>query len=172
MGTHSYQTSPSRRGRRIFDFGAETLLRAAAAGGGDLFGAASIAAAAATTTAGAQLLPSLPPPPFAALSGAGALPNAAISFSPFLAALAALKSQQQQPPTSTAPSRIQPPLPPPPQLPRPISPPTSGADDTAAAMLWLFKMCSVCQKICTSPDQLQEHLRTHIETESAASIAD
>lgn len=27
MSTHSYQTSPSRRGRRIFDFGTDSLFR-------------------------------------------------------------------------------------------------------------------------------------------------
>jgi hypothetical protein len=32
MSTHSYQSSPSRRGRRIFDFGNETLIRAAQQG--------------------------------------------------------------------------------------------------------------------------------------------
>lgn len=32
MSTHSYQTSPSRRGRRIFDFGTESLIRAAQQG--------------------------------------------------------------------------------------------------------------------------------------------
>lgn len=33
MGTHSFHTSPSRRGRRIFDFGTESLMRAAGGGG-------------------------------------------------------------------------------------------------------------------------------------------
>jgi hypothetical protein len=48
-----------------------------------------------------------------------------------------------------------------------INPMNGQSADAAAqmsAMLWLFKtVCSVCQKVCASPNELQEHLKTHME---------
>lgn len=44
---------------------------------------------------------------------------------------------------------------------------SSDAAAQMSAMLWLFKtVCSVCQKVCSSPNELQEHLKAHMENGS------
>jgi hypothetical protein len=37
------------------------------------------------------------------------------------------------------------------------------------AIMWMFKnVCTACQKVCTSPAELQEHLKTHMENGGVA----
>ncbi|KAI6241459.1 hypothetical protein M3Y99_00374500 [Aphelenchoides fujianensis] len=133
--THSYQTSPSRRGRRIFDFGTESLLRM----NGQPPPAGLPPFAAQPPASGA------PPFGFPAMSAAAM----AGGMSPFFAALAALNKNAQQ--AALVPNLGG----------------ESPAADPSAAMLWLFKTtCSVCSKVCQTPQELQKHLATHIDADS------
>lgn len=122
MGTHMWQQSPSRRGRRIFEFCADGVLRP-------------------------EILPT------------------ALQLNPETAALRASFDVSVRPSAFGDPSRPgQPPFPvlpfPLPVLPPPTSSSTSPQMD---AVMWMWKtVCSVCQKICVSPQELEQHLKMHL----------
>jgi len=141
MSTHSYQTSPSRRGRRIFDFGNETLMRAAQQGINPFAGVNSSQPNTPTT---ASILGTSP----FGFPSMSANPASAMGFPPFLAAamMASMNNKGHGHGGEEGAQLGQP------------------NDAQAQMMMWLFKtMCSVCQKVCATPTELQEHLKSHME---------
>lgn len=73
----------------------------------------------------------------------GGNPAAMMSFPPFLAAMMASMNGKESESAQQADPSIQAQL---------------------NAMMWMFKnVCTVCQKVFGSPDELQQHLKTHID---------
>jgi hypothetical protein len=148
MSTHSYQTSPSRRGRRIFDFGAESLLRAAQQGINPFGNSSQPNTPNATSGLGA---PSFGFPQMVNN------PAAMMSFQPFLAAMMASMNSEgnaKEEEHQTASQSIDP-----------------AIQAQMNAMMWMFKtVCTVCHKVCGSSAELQEHLKSHVEGSNAATV--
>lgn len=123
MGTHMWQQSPSRRGRRIFEFGAEGILRP-------------------------EMMPSL------TLSTETGL------RSPFEAVVRPTTFQDATS-RGTQPTAF-PVLP----FPLPLLPVTTSSATTSSqmdAVMWMWKtICSVCQKVCATPQELEQHLKMHL----------
>ncbi|VDK57866.1 unnamed protein product [Gongylonema pulchrum] len=154
MGTHMWQQSPSRRGRRIFEFGpSDDMLRA-------------------------EMLPSV---------GLGAVSEGALRapYDPSVLAIRpttftsesfSSRSGTTIPSTAAAPSAPapQPPLPSFPVLPFPLPllPQVNSGGCTQNqmdAVMWMWKtVCSVCQKICASPQELEHHLKQHLNGSTSA----
>lgn len=145
MGTHMWQQSPSRRGRRIFEFGAENILRS-------------------------ELLPTF------GLGAEGALRIG--SFDPKVSPLHAGRFGLHSPSSQSCATPPAPPAPPPLSplspfsvlpFPLPLLPQvTNSAGCTPNQMdtvMWMWKtVCSVCQKICVSPQELEKHLKQHLSS--------
>ena len=137
MGTHSFTQSPSRRGRRIFDFAPELAARQ------QMFSQmASVNAAAASGNS-----------PFGMLSAAG-LP---MNFSPLLAAAFAAQQQQQSQHSNADSDDLSP---------SPSPTPTASSAQSMNpmdSMFWMLRtICTICQKACGSPQELEKHLKTHL----------
>uniref|UniRef100_A0A1I7VCB2 Sal-like protein 3 n=1 Tax=Loa loa TaxID=7209 RepID=A0A1I7VCB2_LOALO len=138
MGTHMWQQSPSRRGRRIFEFGADSILRS-------------------------ELLPAF------GLGAEGALHVG--SFDPKINPLRPSRFGLDSPSSQTT---TAPPAPPPPPspfsvlpFPLPLLPQVSNSGGCTPnqmdTVMWMWKtVCSVCQKICASPQELEKHLKQHL----------
>ncbi|KAE9548731.1 hypothetical protein FO519_008059 [Halicephalobus sp. NKZ332] len=125
MGTHSYSQSPSRRGRRIFDFTPELVARQ------QMFSqmAATNAAASAAT-----------PSPF----------SFPMNFNPQLLA-AAFAAQQAQSPSlpSTKESSDR----------------SEDSRNPMESMFWMLRganTCPLCQKSCSSAQDMENHLKAHL----------
>ncbi|KHN78568.1 Sal-like protein 3, partial [Toxocara canis] len=129
MGTHMWQQNPSRRGRRIFEFGADGALH-----------------------------PEL-------LSPLGAIgPETPIRQS----------FESPLRPPFPDPIRSGPPAFPGLPFPLPLLPTASGGGGAVAAaaaaassqmdaVMWMWRtVCSVCQKVCASPHELEQHLKMHL----------
>lgn len=138
MGTHMWQQSPSRRGRRIFEFGADNILRS-------------------------ELLPTF------GLGAEGALRIG--SFDPKVNPLRPSRFGLQSPSSQSA-AAPPAPLPPPSPFsvlpfPLPLLPQVTNSGGCTPnqidTVMWMWKtVCSVCQKICASPQELEKHLKQHL----------
>uniref|UniRef100_A0A9J2PG91 C2H2-type domain-containing protein n=1 Tax=Ascaris lumbricoides TaxID=6252 RepID=A0A9J2PG91_ASCLU len=127
MGTHMWQQNPSRRGRRIFEFCADSALHP------------ELLSPLGTIGPDASIRPPFdtplrPPFPDSIRNGPPAFPGL-----PF---------------------------------PLPMLPGTNGPGGAAAvaaassqmdAVMWMWRtVCSVCQKVCASPHELEQHLKMHL----------
>ncbi|VDM98772.1 unnamed protein product [Thelazia callipaeda] len=146
MGTHMWQQSPSRRGRRIFEFGTDGILRS-------------------------ELLPSFGIGPDGPLRVASFDPTTqAAAVNPirpgdFLGSQSPSTQHRVTTATVTTPAASQPfsLLP----FPLPLLPQVSNSGACTPnhldTVMWMWKtVCSVCQKICASPQELEKHLKQHL----------
>lgn len=140
MGTHMWQQCPSRRGRRIFEFGSDDILRA-------------------------EMLPSL------ALGAEGALRGAPFDPATMTLRPSGFSSDSSASNSGTGAPSAPPPPPPPPfpvlPFPLPLLPQVSSSGGCTPnqmdAVMWMWKtVCSVCQKICATPQELERHLKQHL----------
>lgn len=123
MGTHSYSQSPSRRGRRIFDFTPELVARQQMF---NQIAATNVAASAAT------------PSPF----------GFPMNFGPQL--LAAFANQAQ---SSSLPSA------------KDSSDKSEDSRNPIESMFWMLRganTCPLCQKSCSSAQDMENHLKAHL----------
>uniref|UniRef100_A0A7E4W870 C2H2-type domain-containing protein n=1 Tax=Panagrellus redivivus TaxID=6233 RepID=A0A7E4W870_PANRE len=157
MGTHSFSQSPSRRGRRIFDFAPELAARQ------QLMSQMTAAAAAASS-------------PSVSSAGPFGMLNP-LSFSPLLAAFAAQQQQQQQQQAANAAQRRdstatqsthEGPMSPSSNVGSP--PPSVASTPTLDSMFMMLRtVCTICQKACSSPSELESHLKTHLSMSESVS---
>ncbi|KAM3722291.1 Spalt-like protein [Dirofilaria immitis] len=137
MGTHMWQQSPSRRGRRIFEFGADNM-----------------------NLVRSELLPTF------GLGAEGALRIGSFDpkVNPLRSGRFGLDSPSSQsttvPPPPPSPFSILP-------FPLPLLPQVTNSGGCTPnqmdTVMWMWKtVCSVCQKICASPQELEKHLKQHL----------
>uniref|UniRef100_A0AC35FPB8 C2H2-type domain-containing protein n=1 Tax=Panagrolaimus sp. PS1159 TaxID=55785 RepID=A0AC35FPB8_9BILA len=159
MGTHSLAQSPSRRGRRIFDFASPDL-----ASRQHMFSQMALANAAAAAASGNGSSP------FGNMLGGSGNGNNGIplNFPPFLvAAFAAQQQQQQQQNQQKGNSSLDDEND---FSPSPSPTPTSSTPTSATAgmnpmdsMFWMLRtVCTICQKACSTPQELEKHLKSHL----------
>lgn len=112
-----WQQNPSRRGRRIFEFGGEGMIR---------------------------------PEVLSPLSSTSESPIR-LPFEPTIRTSFAEANHNTATPFPVLP------------FPLPLLPPNTSTNNQMDAMVWMWKtVCSVCQKICATPQELEHHLKLHL----------
>uniref|UniRef100_A0AC34FH08 C2H2-type domain-containing protein n=1 Tax=Panagrolaimus sp. ES5 TaxID=591445 RepID=A0AC34FH08_9BILA len=163
MGTHSLAQSPSRRGRRIFDFASPDL-----ASRQHMFSQMALANAVASGNGGS---------PFGMLGNSGGSNGNAnglpLNFPPFLvAAFAAQQQQQHHQNQQKANSSLndEDDISPSPSPTPTSSTPTSTTMNPMDSMFWMLRtVCTICQKACSTPQELEKHLKSHLTAVNEAS---